>query len=56
MPFGAEIFYHPISSKDKGRSHQCGTKVLPVLCIGDAWNAGRSWTGGSLIVDAEDLR
>ena len=28
IPFGAEVKIYPISSKDQGRVHQLGTKVL----------------------------
>ena len=38
-------------SKDQGRVHQFGAKVLPGIFIGYALNAGESWTGDLLVVD-----
>ena len=38
-PFGAEICSGPISTKDKNRLHQFGTKVLPGKFFGYALNS-----------------
>ena len=56
VPIGAEVKFFPISSKDQGRVHQFGKKVLPGIFIGYALNAGRSWTGDLLKADTEDLK
>ena len=58
IPFGAEVKTYPISSKYQGRLHRFGTKTKVHLgiFIGYALNAVRTWTGGLLMVDAEDLQ
>ena len=56
IPFGAEVTFYPLSSEDRGRVQQFGTKVLPGRFMGYALNAGASWTGDQLIVDTEDLK
>ena len=55
IPFGAEVKFCLISSKDQGRVHQFGTNVLPGLSIRYVLKAVGSWTGDLLTVDAEDL-
>ena len=54
VPFGTEVKFYPILSKDLGRVHQLGTKILPGIIMGYALNAGGSWTGELLKVDTED--
>ena len=54
--FGAEVKFHPVSSRDQGRVHQFGTEVLPGIFIGYALNAGGSWTDDPCTVDTEDLQ
>ena len=39
VPFGSEIFYHPVSIKDKNRLHQLSKKVVNSIFIGHALNA-----------------
>ena len=55
IPFGTMVEYHPISSKDQSRVHQFGSKVLPSIFLGYAFNAGRIWKGDILIADIEEL-
>ena len=55
IPFGAEVNFYPLSSEDRGRVQQFGTKVLPGRFLGYALNAGASWTGDRLIVDTEKI-
>ena len=43
IPFGAEIHVNPISTKDKSRLHQLGTKIFPGLFIRYALNSGGGW-------------
>ena len=40
FPFGAEVKFYPISSRDQGRMHQFRTKVPPGMFVGCALNAG----------------
>ena len=47
---------YPTSSKDQGRVHQFGTKVLPGTFMGYAMNTGGSWTGDMWIADTADLK
>ena len=54
-PFGAMIQYHPISTRDQLRLHQCRNKVLPGIFLGYALIAGRIWNGDILIADIEEL-
>ena len=56
IPFGAEVKFYPVSSKDQDRVQRFGTHVLPGIFIGYALNAGRRWTGDLLMVDTEDLQ
>ena len=39
IPFGAEVKFYPISSKDHGRVHHFGTEVFPGMFKGHAMNA-----------------
>ena len=56
IPCGAEVEVDSKSSTYQGPVHQFSTKVLHGKIMGYALNAGRSWTGDLLIVDAEDLQ
>ena len=51
IPYGAEICFDPISTKDKSRHHQFGTMTLPGISIGHAPNFGGGWTGDLIIAD-----
>ena len=55
VPFGAEIYLNPISTKDKCRVHQCGTKMLPGRFMGYSLTSGEGWTGDLIIVDWHDV-
>ena len=55
IPFGAEVEYHPISTRDQTRLHQFGKKVLPGIILGYESVAGGIWKGDILIADLEDL-
>ena len=52
--FGS-IEYHPISSTDKARLHQVGTKVLPGIFVSYELYAGGIWKGHVLVADVEEL-
>ena len=45
---GAEITYHPITTKNKIRLHQFGANILQGIFAGYALNAGGGWTGDPL--------
>ena len=55
VPFRAVVECHPISAKDQSRIHQFGKKVLLALFLGCALYAGRSWKGGIMVADIEEL-
>ena len=55
IPFGAMVEYHPTSARDQSRLHQFGKKVVPVIFLGNALIAGRTWKEDILIADLEDL-
>ena len=54
-PFGAEIYLNPISTKDKSRLHQVGTKTLPRIFIGYALTSRGGWTRDLIIADWHDI-
>ena len=56
IPFGAEIFHHPVSTTDKNMLHQFSSKVLKGIFFGYALNAGCGWTGDLLEADAEEMK
>ena len=49
------VEYHPISTKDQSRLHQCGKKVLLAIFLGYALYAGGIWKGDIMVVDIEEL-
>ena len=55
IPFGSTIEYHLISARDLSRFHLFGKTVLPVLFLGYALYAGRTWKGDVLVADLEEL-
>ena len=55
IPLGAEMCCNPISTKDKSRLHQCGTKMFPGVFIGYALNSGGGWTEDLTIADLHDI-
>ena len=55
MPFGAEILFNPISTTDKNRLRQCGTKRVPGRFIRHALNCGGGWTEDLIIAIWYDI-
>ena len=43
IPFGANVEYHPFSSRDQSRLHRFGKKVLLGIFLGYELVAGRIW-------------
>jgi hypothetical protein len=56
IPFGAEIRYYPITTKDKARLHGFGNKTLDGIFLGYQQQAGGGWSGDLLILDWEEIR
>ena len=57
IPSGAEVKYSPTSAKDHDQVHQFGPTNRPGIFTGYALTAGRSGTGGNLLIaDTEDLK
>ena len=55
FPFGANVSYKPISSKNESRLHQVGKQVLTGICIGYVFLAGGGWSCNVLIACWEDM-
>ena len=55
IPFGANVSYKPISSKDEATLHQFDKKMLAGIFMESALCAGRGWSSDLLIADREDL-
>ena len=56
IPFGAEVKYMPISTKDKARTHKFGDKLLDGVFAGYGQSAGGRWDKTLLVVDWEELQ
>ena len=55
IPFGAEVEYFPITSKDKTKQHAFGSKLRRGIFLGYAQHAGGGWNGDLFVVDWEEL-
>ena len=55
IPFGGNVSYKPISSKDAARLHQFGKQMPPEIFVRYVLRGVRGWLGGMLITDCEDL-
>ena len=51
IPFGAEVEYYPITSKDKTKQHAFGSKLRKGIFLGYAQHAGGGWTGDVHVID-----
>ena len=55
IPFGAEVQYKPITTKDKDRLHKLGGKLLSGVFVGYSQQVGGGWSGDLLVIDWEEL-
>ena len=55
IPCGTTDVFNTISTKDKSRLHQFGTKMLPGICIGFTLNSGGGRTGDMIVADWHDI-